>query len=534
MRYFVTPRRNPKPASLLTLLGLLALTPAALASDCASSDAVRAVNDRIADYEAKKAAASSDSDRQVYERLRADAVRDKAAAITACENQTRRDVNARVSEAQCTQRQNDFAAKNPGARPMYAFRGGRCVDLSQEVRNITDSDECNNASIFTELKGKNCKKALDTIKSVQSRNSAITQATTAGTQAYSGYQAMQATGAQDDAQLRQANIMKGAAAAKFLSGAANLAGAMQLQGAASGAEAANSTITEAQKNLAQACKDAADEQQCFYQNATKFGISSDAASYANFERMKRGASQAHDQAEAAKALAKQSMITGAADMLVGLQAMRAAQLAQQNANKMTPPPMLPMAPPAVHKFGSPQGMASPNLAPATPQAPVDYGNPSDGETFGAINKGRVEGSLMKGGGGIPNGFKSATSQVSGGGGGGSASTGGGGRGRGGPSRGGGPRNTALGEIKHAGAVGFKGGSGSPGDAAGNPLADMLSKMFPPGESGKPVVDPRQLASPDGGQYLEEEQAEEGVAPSDLTLFEQVTAKYRQLDGSGRF
>lgn len=532
MRYFVTPRRNPKPASLLTLLGILALAPSALASDCSSSEAVQAVQTRISDYEAKKAAATSDSDRQVYERLRADAVRDKAAAITACENQTRRDVNNRVSEAQCAEKQAQYARANPNSRPMYTFRGGKCVDLSQEVRNITDSDECNNASIFTELKGKNCKKALDTIKSVQSRNSAITQATTAGTQAYSGYQAMQATGAQDDAQLRQANIMKGAAAAKFLSGAANLAGAMQLQGAASGAEAANSTITEAQKNLAQACKNAVDEQQCFYQNATKFGISSDAASYANFERMKRGASQSHDQAEAAKALAKQSMITGAADMLVGLQAMRAAQLAQQNAQQMAPPPMLPMAPPAVHKFGSAQGMASPSLAPATPTGPVDYGNPSDGETFGAINRGRVEGSLMKGGGGIPNVFKSASSQVSGGGGGGSAS---GGRGRGSPPRrGGGPRNTALGEIKHAGAVGFKGGSGGAGDPAGNPLADMLSKMFPQGENGKAVVDPRQLASPDGGQYLEEEQAEEGVEPSDLTLFEQVTAKYRQLDGSGRF
>ncbi len=535
------PQRSPKAdfprfqKKALLLLTLLMPGTALAAEDCNNSQAVRDYQAKIDSYTEKKNSAASDSDKKFAEQMIAEYTRARSAAVMACESNERRAVTARVGEEQCANKQADFSRKNPGARQMFAWRGGKCVDLSQEVKNITDSDECNNASIFSELKGKNCKKAADTIKSVQSRNSALTAATTAGTQAYSGFQAQQATGAQDDAQLRQANIMKAAAMSKFATGALNLAGAMQLKSAASGAEAANSTITEAQKNLAQACKNADDEQRCFYQNATKFGISSDAASYANFERMKRGASQSHDQAEAASALAKQSMITGAADMLVGLQAMKMAQMAQQNAGNMAPPPMVVPPPPNVHRFGSAQNPGSPNLVPSNPQAPVDYGVPKDGETFGALNKGRVEGSLMKGGMGVPNGFNSARSNVSGGGGGGSASSGGGGRGKGGGSRGGGgPRNTALGEIKHGGGVGFKGGgAGGEAGAAGNPFADALAKLFPTDEKGKTVVDARQIASPEDSQY-EEVLPEEGVTASDLSLFEQITAKYRQLDGSGRF
>ncbi len=510
--------------------------PAALAEDCSSTQAVQDYQKKIDEYTAKKESATSDSEKKFAEQMISEYTKQRSAAMLSCESKERREVTNRVEQQKCADRQAEYKRKNPNdPKEIYAWKNNKCVDLSQQVKNVTDSDECNNASLFTELKGKNCKRAMETIKTVGSRNKALTEATNASTTAYTGYQAMQATGNQDDAQLRQANIMKAAAFSKLATGAMNLAGAMQLKSAASGAESANSTITEAQKNLAQICKNADDEQRCFYQNATKFGISADAAAYANFERMKRGASQSHDQAEAANAMAKQSMITGAADMLVGLQAMRMAQMAQQNAGNMAPPPMVIPPAPIVHRFGSAQSAGSPNLDPSTPLAPIDYGNPSDAETFGAQNNGRIEGSLMKGGMGVPNGFRSARSQVSGGGGGGSASSGRSGRGRSSSRSRGGRYNTALGEVQFGGGVGFKGGNGGGGESqVANPFADALSKLFPPDEKGKPVVDARQIASGQDNQYQEEEYEEPGVTTSDLTLFEQITAKYRQLDGSGRF
>jgi hypothetical protein len=418
----------------------------------------------------------------------------------------------------------------------YEWKGNTCVDRT-EVKAISDSDECNNASVFTELKGKNCKNALDAVKNVQARNSAITETTNAATTAYSGMQAMQATGNQDDALARQKNVYQALAVSKLATGALNLQGAMQLKSAASGAEDANSTITSAQQAITQACANAPDEQVCFYQNAEKFGISKDALTYANIERMKRAAAQSHDQAEAANNLAKQSMITGMADALVGLKAMQMAQMAGQAAQQMAPPPVV--VPPSTIRFGqsgSSQGDAS--LAQGTPQAPVDYGVPTDAETFGEVSPGRIEGGLAPGRMGTPNAFKSASSKVSGGGG---ASASGG---RSGSSRGassargrGGPRNTAIGEVKPGGAPrGFMGG-GDKGDGAGagaNPFADALAKLFPTGQNGKPIVDARQIAS--GGFAQPEEQIEESneVMATDLSIFEQITAKYRQLDGSGRF
>ncbi len=384
-------------------------------------------------------------------------------------------------------------------------------------------------------KGKNCKKALDTVKSVQSRGEALTQAGTATAQMYGTSQVTQATGAQDDAQMRQANMMKMLMVTKALTGAAQLAGAAQLKAAASGAEDANSTITAANKNLADACASSTNEQACFYQNAQKFGLSNDSASYANFERMKRGAAQAHDQAEAANAAAKTSMITGAADLAAAAQAYRMMQMAQNNAQQMAPPPVMGLPPPpGVVRFGQSAPQEGPNLTNATPNNPVDYGNPQDGGTFGAQNKGRIENGMAPGRMGNPNVFKSASSGVSGGGGGASASGGGRGGGGGkGPAGRRGPMNTAMGEIKYGNAVGFKGGSEKEGAAgAPNPFADVLAKLFPQDQNGKTVVDARQIAS--GGEAIADEEQANTVTSSDLSLFEQVTAKYRQLDGSGRF
>jgi hypothetical protein len=463
----------------------------------------------------------------------------KIAAMSACEtkNQEEKSKQNKVAkdEAACNKKKEQYPL-------VYSWDSTkkRCVNKADTASSkaIPGTDECNNAAMFAgDLKGQNCKKALDVVRDVKARNSAVTDATTAATTAYSSLQATGATGAQDDAQTRQANIMKTLAMSKFVTGALSLSGAMQLKSAASGAADANSTISGAQKQLQAACGNADDDQACFYQNAAKYGVPADARNYASFSRMKQAAQQSQDQADAASALAKSSMLTGAADMLVGLQAMRAAQMANANAQAMAPPPLIAAAPPPMVAFGDGQGaVAAPSLAPGAVAPPVDYGNPGDNnDTFGGQRHGPMSGSLVPGHMGAPNIFKAASSGVSGGGGAGVAGGGGGG-GRAAASRGRSTRhNTVVGEYNLGGGGGFKGGAGAEKTAdAANPLADMLAKLFPQDQNGKTVVDTRQVASATGGTYADDaDQGEPGVTASDLSIFEQISAKYHQLNGEGR-
>lgn len=529
------------PALLFGAALLLVSVSARASESCPEEDAAMKA---LSELEASRDAAAEGSVEKRSLTIRVGTAQQRlTAAVRACENKLTKAANDMTGMAECKAKQveyeNQARAQKPPGKIMEVFRweGGKCVNLAANTKSITDADECNNASLFTELKGKNCKVALESVKSVKARTSAVTESTTAATTAYAGMQAMQATGAQDDAQSKQANVMQALAISKFATGALNLQGAMELKGAASGAEAAQSNISGAQQNLAQACANATDEQLCFYQNAQRFGIERNTLNYANFERMKRGAAQSQEQADAANALAKQSMITGAADMLVGLQAMKMAQMAQQNSQAMAPPPVGIPPPLGTVSLHSGQSAGSPGVAPGEVMAPVDYGNPSDGSTFGGLNKGRIEGTMAAGKMGTPTIFKPAASGLSGGGGGGGSASSG--RGKGGKNNRpkSGVRNTALGEITHGNSVGFKGGGEKGGDggaAAANPFADALAKLFPQDQSGKPVVDARQIAS--GGVFGEESQTEGAteVTSSDLSIFEQITSKYRQLDGSGRF
>jgi len=534
----VTPKRTKNnPKFLLFGAALLLAGPSANASSACDADpAVTQARERVDEATKKReAAAAGSSDRAIAEREVSDRTTEFSRIKSACEKDEYVKINRMSEERRCNEKQADYKKNNPKAeKVLYTWRDNKCINLS-EGKAISGSDECNNADVFTDLKGKNCKKAMDTVKSVQSRNNALTAAGTGAVSLYGQSQVSQATGAQDDAQARQANMMRSLMAVKLITGMGQLAGAAQLQNAGNAAEEANSTISAAQKNLAQACSTSTDEQACFYQNAQKFGLSPDSVAYANFDRMKRGAAQSHEQAEAAKAMAKQSMITGAADMAAAAQAYQAMRMAQQNAVGMAPPPMIGIPPPpGVVRFGGAAPVAAPSLAPGLAPSPVDYGNPSDGGTFGEANKGRIESGWGNNKMGNPNIFKSASSGVSGGGGGASASGGGGGRGgKGGGGGRKGPFNTASGEIKYGGPKAFAGGGEKDAGAAANPFADVLAKLFPQDQNGKTVVDARQIAS--GGQAMEEEEAPgTEVTSSDLTLFEQITAKYRQLDGSGKF
>jgi hypothetical protein len=120
-----------------------------------------------------------------------------------------------------------------------------------------------------------------------------------------------------------------------------------------------------------------------------------------------------------------------------------------------------------------------------------------------------------------------------GGGGGGGGGGGSGASRGGPPRKNGPSNTASGAIDLAGGGGgFRGGAGpAEKGEGGNAFAEALAKLFPQDPNGKPVVEARQLAS-EGFDMTEDAFVGSDVEAVDVSLFEQITAKYRQLAGSG--
>lgn len=523
----------------LALLALLAMPSIAHAADCNSAG--DKFNDDIDKYKNLRDAADPSTDEyKSDDRAVANYGDKKLQAIQDCE------AKAESDKAKQAKVDKDYAAcaeKHAAYPAAYTWdkSKNKCINNADEAssKSLPDNDDCSAASVFAgDLKGQNCKKAQAVVKDAASRTSAVTDATTAATSAYSSLQASGATGNQDDAQTRQANIYKTLAFSKFATGLLNIVSAGQLRSAASDASSASSTITSAQQNLQAECATKGDDEACFYQNAAKYGIPKDELNYASFERMKRGAQQSQDQADAANALAKTSMITGAADMLTGMQALQAAQAANNNAAALQPMPTLAPSAVPVTRFGdSMGGPSAPGLEQAASNVPVDYGNPkNDVGNFGNARHGEMAGGMMGGKMGAPNGFKAATSGVSGGGGGGVSAGGGSLRpgGAGGPRPKAGARNTTSGEFNLAGG-GPKGsgGGGAEKADANNPLADMLAKMFPTDPSGKTVVDARQIASSNGGLPEEAEQ-NDVPAPADLTIFEQISAKYHQLNGDGRF
>lgn len=409
----------------------------------------------------------------------------------------------------------------------------KCDNLAEKKESV-GNDDCSKANLYanSSLKGQNCKIARDTVEEVQERNKALNEITVTGATSVAQIQAMASSGQQQDAQKRANKMLMGLSLARLATGLSQGAGAVQLRNAASDAEDASTRMNNAYKQIDSVCANPAGNltrEECFYKNASTYGISPDKSAYAQY--LSGGASQAEDAAKAASNAATGSTITGLADTLVGLQALQMARQADKNANNMTSLP-----PPRVIGIAPIRGASTaPNLGGFnTGTTPTDYGNPSDsGTTLGNIGGGNIRGGLKDGKsfGGTP--FVSAKSTVSpaGGGSGGGAGRGGGGQSKA-PNRGKTLGNTAVGEymMGGGGGQGFKGGSSKDDkDSGGNAFADALSKLFPQDENGKPIVDGRQLASEEGA-YTEEEGST--VYASDLSIFEQITAKYRQLASAG--
>jgi hypothetical protein len=420
----------------------------------------------------------------------------------------------------------------------YNKETGRCEEKEFGQNSNPESGECNNAEIFkgTNWKGEACKKAATTVKNVQAQQEAVGASAQAIATTYSSMQAQQANGQQADAYARQQKILQALAISKIATGAVQLAGAGQLKSAAGNAEAASSTISQSHKEIAATCANEASisEEACFYREASAKGLPSDAAAYANFDRMRSAASQSQEQADAANAMAKASMVTGLADTIVGLQALQMSRQAQQQAVGMG---QVPQPIPGYQIGDRRSGGLSPGLAPGGGTAlPTDYGLPGEGGgEFGVAGGGMGNGIKDGKGFAVTPGMKIERSSVSAAGGGGGAGALRGGGGGGGGKKSGKTAGNTAGEyqIGGGGGGGFKGAAGPAKDEK-NPFAEALAKLFPPDKNGNPVVDSRTLASePMGNTAQEDAFVGSEVYASDPSIFEQIRAKYQQLTNKGQ-
>lgn len=444
---------------------------------------------------------------------------------------------------------NECRAKNVAIREqsggqvqkdMYKWEDGECVSQAKSPTVAEGDGDCGNASQFEGgLRGENCKRAASTIKDVEARNKTVTETTTMATAAFAQVTAMTATGQQSNAQESQQKLMQGLALAKMASAGSQLAGAAQLKSAASGAEEASTKMNGAYKGIQTECTNNAafvdNEEGCFYAMAPKYNVAASKVEFANYDRLKSGASQSQDQADRANSAFKTSTITGLADAMVGLQAMQAAKMANQNTTALNTLP-----PPTFILNGTRGSSMQPGVGGVgTENKPIDYGTGTDsGGLLGNVGNGGVPDGLIAGQSFGKPGYTPTKSTVSSGGagapGGGRGGGGGGGAGDKGKKGKQSLGNTGVGEYNLAGGMLQNPKvDNSKKDEGGNPFADALAKLFPPDKDGKTVVDGRQIASDDSVVTGVEGQSESGAYASDLSIFEQVSARIRQLSNSGR-
>jgi len=536
--------RLPQTFGLALLAILLAPSDAAFAADaCATETSTQTAIDKERRVMETNPASAETSNRNI-EALQ----RKLATAHVECEDQRTKE---RKAEETCNAK---ASATNPdGSKVIWKWdaESKTCEDQSQTGgKSTSNSGDCNNAEYFKGgLRGQACKETATTVKDVTSQNEALTASTTALTTVYSSAQSMQATGAQADSQDRQKKIMQALAISKIATGGLALTNAARLKSAASDAEGASSSISSAQKQLSDVCDQQAalpdrnarlTTDQCFYKYAAQYGVDPTEAQRANFDRMRSGATQSQEQADRANNLAATAMVQGMADALVGVQALQLANQAQQNAAQAgTIPQVVAMAPTQLRgsSGGSMGGFGSTEGA----GAPVDYGVSSDGGTGLGGNTGEFHNGIQEGksfgrpSGGASPARSSVTTGGAGSAGGGAGGGGGGAAGKGGKGGKGGSKD--IGEYTIGGNLGGpRGGGGGGGEKAdgANPFADALAKLFPKDAAGKPVVDTRELASAENpGMYDDAITGANDIIAADLSLFEQVTAKYRQLNSNGR-
>jgi len=442
----------------------------------------------------------------------------------------------------------------------------QCVENEKE----TAAGECSEADRLrgSKLNGEACQEASSTIRDVAAQQDGIGTTTQAAATAYSSMQAMQATGAQEDALARQQKILQTMALAKIATGGLALSGAAQLKSAASDAEGAAVEIGGAHGRIDSLCKKEVEKKEeeflrsiersgpydpkvgstsdemhreCFNRHAAS-SVSREALSYDTLLTMKEAARQSQAQADKANSMAKASLITGMADTLVGLQALALSRQTQQKQQMMLPPVALPPGYQFPGARGGSGASAGGLVMGDANNLPADYGLAEGGGEGGLAIGGGAPGNSVRGpkfavnnGAGTYKAGKSVVSRAGGGG-------GGGGRGgRGGDGSGGSrtpPRmRSGVDEYRlpaggdGPGGKGVARNSGKAGE--NNAFAEALAKLFPQSTDGKPVIEaPRDLASA-GDAITEDAIVGSEVYAADLSIFQQISTRYRELNSAGK-
>jgi len=406
-----------------------------------------------------------------------------------------------------------------------------------------DDSDCRHANKFkgTTLHGERCSETASLLKETQTRNEAVNASSTALATAAATVNAMRTTGTAEDAQKAAHKTLIGMSLSKIAQGTSELKGAYDLRMASDDASDAALRMSNAYGAAKSTCLNeerpdvgAQAMNTCITTKLQSNNSISDIKP-SEYSRLIGASNQTQAQADKAKSAASQSMISGLANTLVSIQAMQAAKKAQQNAVNMGSAPGLqtfmltPVGSASTGALGA--GVEDVNNQDEFPTLDT-----TSGFTFAGGGGAGIRGGLAKtmGGPGGAAPYGSAKSSVSGGSGGGAKGLGGGSGASKAPRRGSrGP--TAIGDLGPGGSLprytpGGNGGGGAAGDTA---LTDALSKLLGGDPTNMQKEVPRGIASIGDDAEQESPLAEESaVYEQDVSLFQIVSAKYRQLSGRG--
>ncbi len=413
-----------------------------------------------------------------------------------------------------------------------------CQDNASNTKTKTDtsvdtSGDCGHANMFTgtnqdvNLKGNNCQVAADAVQNNKTRQQAVDSAalaTTIGVGTLASNKAANDS-SNNSAQNAQKMMMQTTAITKMVQAAEEAYSASQLNSAADAAKLANKNLKMASSNVTSTCNSDTQNADADCQRQLNLAAANSKLTTDQVGWISRGATEAKTQADAASSAGASQGMLAMTNGLIGAMTWMQAGKAAQNAN---------LAPALSY------GLGGSMVSGGGPMVGGTIANPSSGTDPGSGNAllpgtgtGGIQSGMMPGQSPLttPKGTVAATSTVSGnatGGGIGGGDSSGKSSGDKKPQRGLG--NTGVGTLGDGGGSIFRGGGGL-GMKDGGPdtaLTDAIKKMLNPDGTEK-KEDARSLAS--SGQAPSGD-SESFALPADVSLFQQITAKYHQLNTNG--
>lgn len=445
---------------------------------------------------------------------------DYQTAITACKNK----YNAKFVLVNRCRKTNDDAEKllpvalgfTPSSQNFCAL-----VDKAQGTDSSTSDSggECMHAANFSgvtnengqNLSGQNCQSAVNAVKNVQARDNSISTLGSGAMTAMGTVETMQAGNGQSDAMTAQSNMLKTMAVIKGVQAASSLAGAAQLGAADLAAQNASGAMA--------ACNG---DQACISKISGTLDTTAANSNVPGY--LRQGSDEAKSAGQAAGSAALTDTVSAAVNGFIAYEALNAANNLQAASVNLGSIPL----------YGPGGGISSPSVG-FTPGAPAANGGmqPS-GATLPGTGSGGIKGELAGGGfpGAASSPYSPAVSKVS------DAGGGGGMGGSGAPNPTAPPANkakglgaTGIGELGVGGTrLGGGGSMGKDTPGANTSLEDAIKKLLGGEKDAKKDEEKRNLAST--GEPI---QADEGsfAVPNDVSIFQEITAKYRQLNNNGR-